>query len=303
MKLFITILLLSSLSFAKAQMMFVAPEHPEDALYSSASHFNYEFIKRNNIQEIKGKLSYKADMQPIKETEQEVAYQFDQEGRPKMYFKSYQIMTNPLDTNLVYYYFDEEGKCDLVRRSEGKGFFTYHYKYDDKGRVSSYEYVSEKNRNTVKTNFESIKKLSIFSETYEYIQDDKTIKSRYVINDIGKKYKIEDWTYSEEGDLVEKGFKYVVTNKGERINYQYDFQGRILQTEITSNLSKLKTTRIEYEYDDIGNLIKELTFVNDKLKSTKEFLYNDILLLDAQLTRNEKSGTIEIIKYSYTFYE
>ncbi len=59
--------------------------------------------------------------------------------------------------------------------------------------------------------------------------------------------------------------------------------------------------RYEYDYDEAGNLLEERTYLNDEHTTTRQFLYDGRMLLSARLTKDIKTGTIQIVKYTCQF--
>ncbi|MBL4625652.1 MAG: hypothetical protein JKY42_11010 [Flavobacteriales bacterium] len=268
-------------------------------VFSDNNFFNSEFIKKNGITTIHSKISIKREMKPIKVTPLWQQYDFDRYGRVIRMMETYYVGTQ-IDTSLVQFKYAGD-HLNKKRLSDPKGFYSFSYQYDDDGNMTQKTYSREVNANPETHNFELGQLIEVYKERYEKkIISDTKIKTT-IYNSSDKPYQTVFKEYDEYGNFIKEVSTLVVTRKGSRTVYTYDAYHRpVVKTEI-NNLFGKSETRYEYEYDEAGNLLQEKKFEDDVLKSTREFLYDGRMLLSARLTKDEQTGTIQIIKYSCTF--
>ena len=278
-----------------AQILRVHPEEIKEHLYTSEAYFNDKFIALNQIKSINGQLQIKKDLQPIQETQRSYYYGFDKAGMLIQQFEIYPVSNQNTDTTFFNYLYNPNGQIQLKRTNDAQGFFSYKYEYNTNQKITGYRYSRDSEKKGGKS-------IVVFSETYEYTDWGENTYQRKIINDIGKCYKEEVFEYDKFDNLIEQSYQFVVTGKKGITTYEYDYYGRLLKkTEHSRVIKKLETITV-FEYDKVGNLLSEKVSLNGKLIKTKEFLYDKQMLLTAQLTKDEASGTIEILKFTYEFY-
>ena len=69
------------------------------------------------------------------------------------------------------------------------------------------------------------------------------------------------------------------------------------------NLNLNEKIKEVYIYDDLDNILEIKVYLNDKYKTSKQYLYDKkTMLLTAQLIQEVETEFVQIIQYQYTFY-
>ena len=88
------------------------------------------------------------------------------------------------------------------------------------------------------------------------------------------------------------------------MSYTYDELGRTKERITINDFGRSDTDRIEYEYDDVGQLLNKKIFRNEEQIKLIEYLYNkSTMLLEAELTKVIDNNFIRIIQYEYVFWD
>jgi len=278
-----------------SQILHVNPSSFTDKIFSSDSHFNPLFIRRNKIKSIKNSISIKEDMREIQETPLFHEYFFNDQGVLIKQLETYYRIYLDVDTILTIYNYNTNGQIISEIKKDNKGYFTYKYTYNSDQLLQSYTYTKSKNFPDGKN------ELVIFRETYQYLIHNDSVVKRELINDIGKAYKAEGFYYNEIGRLNEKYNNLITSKIGKIYNYSYNDFGRVLKLQIQSLPTKKDLSEIMYTYDNLGNLMTETLYKKNKKHIHNEFIYDQHLLLKAQLSKQEETGRITIYKFKYVF--
>jgi YD repeat-containing protein len=268
-------------------------------VFSDNNFFNQKFIKKNGITTIRSTILSKREMKPIIETPLWQQFDFDKYGRVERMMETY-FNGSDIDTSLVQ--FKYAGDHLIKKRlSDSKGFYSYSYQYDDQHNLEKMIYSREVNANPEAHNFVLGQLIEVYKERYENskISDKKT--KRIIYNSDDKPYLQELTEYDEYGNKKKELSTLVVTKKGSNVTYSYDAYHRPVEKLEINNLFGKSETRYEYKYDEAGNLLSEKKYEDGAHKTTREFMYDGRMLLSARLTKDESTGTIQIVKYTITF--
>ena len=137
-------LALIGIETATAQMI----DNTEGQTFGEVPFFHVDFIQRNKVKSIRGYYSTKATLDVIHRTKDFYGYEFNRAGQ---LIKDYRTQFG--DTLVRIYEYDENGQLAVLRKSDKQGFESYHYLYDDRGRILSEEYRRDLSKERVKTNF------------------------------------------------------------------------------------------------------------------------------------------------------
>jgi hypothetical protein len=230
-------------------------------------------------------------------------YTFNEDGTLNRQLSSI-LSQQKKDTTITYYEYNKLGNIELQRKSDGEGFFSYHYQYNSKQQIVAQTYCRDENLHQAKNRFELKKKYTIKTErfSYENYGDEQSKKIFY--NSYGIKFKEQTNSFDKLGYLKEEYTKFIIGNNKQKVNYEYDEYGRRFKKDIFTNISlNQKNTEI-YSYDEIGNVIGINYYKNEKHTTTKQFLYDTkTMLLSAIIVQEIDTHFLTIIKYDYTFFD
>ena len=169
-------------------------------------------------------------------TEGSDQYTYDSNGHCVKHVNS--AFYNGTQTSTEYTY-SESGNCtkEVLYDSDGSVTYTLKYTYDEKGNC-----VEETGSPTG-------------SKKFTYNENGNLIKTTYDDN------RYIEYSYNENGNLI-KEVNYTSTGTPvNTIEYTYDAEDRVTKKANTDSYSGYGVELYEYEYDSIGNCIKE-TYTN-----------------------------------------
>lgn len=267
---------------------------PEGMQFTRAPKFNPTFVTENGIREIRAVMETKEDGDKIRKTHRNLVYQFDGEGRNALVAD---IHTKRRDTSVTAFQFaGRRLECEV--KSDPGGLFSYCYVYDNEGLPAARKYARvDRWKNITKPDF-SAKDTKVNTETYTHARYDNQLHTT-LKNSADRPYQKEIRYYDENGYLLKYLRNFVMTSERHEEVYTYEARGRVASVEV---ISGRQPHRIEYAYDEVGNLLTEERFENDALVYHREFVYEGSnMLLRAELTRREAEGMLEITTYTYKF--
>jgi len=267
-------------------------------------HFHKEFIARNRIHHIEGFLATKKEMEPIRRKSEHYHYEFDISGEMVLQMNMLGIPGSGKDTSLVRYEYDSTGSLTTKRRNDPHGFFSYHYTYDEKGQQIESAYERDENLGPTRYEFVQGESYSITSEEFSYKDLGNGVIEKSFFNSYGDPFKKERWKYDELGYLSEVTSHFLISNRRSKVSYTYDEMGRTKERITINDLGRGDTERLEYEYDEVGQLLSKKIFRNEEQIKLIEFLYDKkTMLLDAELTKVIDNNFIRIVQYEYVFWD
>ena len=269
-------------------------------LFSDLPFFNTRFIRQNNVKSIKGSISSKKVRDIIRSNNLDYLYQFNTEGTLKSQLASH--FSKGLKDSTVVSYEYKNDNISLQRKSDSYGYYSYHYNYDNQNNVITQTYCRDENKFNSKGEFELKKQFIIVKDSFSYQQFDAQTKKTFY-NSYGKKFKIQTNYFDSLGYLVEEYTKFIIGNNKEKTTYEYDEIGRTHKKHIYTNISDNKKNTEVHSYDEIGNILDIKYYKAEKHTSTKQFLYDNNMLLSAMIIEDMETKFLRIIKYKYTFFD
>lgn len=272
-------------------------------LFTDEPFFNTKFISQNKVYSITGSRSSKKVKDIIRTKGLDFYYQFNKEGLLMKQMATFISQGNKKDTNVITYHYNDNQSLEYVRKSDSYGYSSYHYQYDKLNNIVNQTFCRDENMCDYKADFIIRNQYIINSDSFSYERlSDAQLKKMYY-NSYNKVYKEEFYYYNDLGNLIEENSKYIIGNKKSKITYDYDEKGRVSKVVSIQNLSLSDKLSEEYIYDEFDNILEVKVYVNDKYKTSKQFLYDKkTMLLTAQLIQEVETEFVHIIQYQYTFY-
>ena len=224
-----------------------------------------KYVRKYNNQ---GKLIDETSYDPFGNINENTTHTYDEKGNPAEFHQK--SRTFEYKTSSLY---DEKG--NIIQQTENhtgskQAIRTFTYKYDSKGRkVEEVEsnnpqrpitYTYDKNGNMVKKEIDHMFKYDINGNTLEEIEIDSDGK---VKNKILCKYDLGG-NNIERVKTTKDGADNIRENK---VVNKYDENGNIVETKDswkTRNYNKVVKYEYKYEFDKVGNWVKQTEFKDDK---------------------------------------
>lgn len=272
-------------------------------LFTDEPFFNAKFISNNKVKSITGSRSSKKVRDIIRTKGLDFYYEFNKEGLLIKQIATFLAQGNKKDTNIITYHYSNNNRLDYVRKSDSYGYYSYHYRYDEINNVVNQTYCRDENMCDYKGDFYIRNQYVINTDSFSYERLSDTQLKKMYYNSYNKVYKEEFYYYNELGNLIEEYSKYIIGNKKSKITYEYDEKGRISNVVSIQNLNLNEKIKEVYIYDDLDNILEIKVYLNDKYKTSKQYLYDKkTMLLTAQLIQEVETEFVQIIQYQYTFY-
>lgn len=277
-------------------------DNTKSTAFTDEPFFNTDFIKRNKIKNITGKVSRKRELQPIVDAGIEYYYEFDDEGRTTMILSTFQSFSHK-DSIIKTFEYDEKGRIIVKRTNDSYGFYSYNYKYDSLDRLVEETYCRDENCGPNRMRFKLGQQFSISTELYSYYEKSKKESVREYKNYYGNTYQEKIFLKNDLGFLTEEITRITLNGRETKIVYDWDDKGRVSKkTDISEFMGKTELANA-YQYDDFGNLTEEQIYRNEKLTTMRSMIYDKATgLLSAHVAKDMTSEVITIVKYNYEFY-
>lgn len=272
-------------------------------LFSDEPFFNSNFIRLNKIKSIKGSRSSKKVKDIIRTKGLDFYYEFNTAGNLTMQISTFHDARLRKDTNVINYYYDNNNNLKLIRKNDTYGYYSHEYSYDKSGGINKQTYCREENLCDAKNYFQLGNRYVIMSDSFSYSQPSENQIKKIFYNNYKKPYKEQIDYYNNLGYLIEEYTKFLIGNKKSKVTYEYDEKGRIIKIITAENLNINDTKTERFFYDELGNILEIKIYENDTYKISKQFLYDKkTYLLTAQLIQEVETEFVKIIQYQYTFY-
>lgn len=272
-------------------------------LFTDEPFFNAKFISNNKVKSITGSRSSKKVKDIIRTKGLDFYYEFNKEGLLIKQIATFLAAENKKDTNIITYHYSTNNRLDYIRKSDSYGYFSYHYRYDEINNVVNQTYCRDENMCDYKGDFYIRNQYIINTDSFSYEKLSNTQLKKMYYNSYNKVYKEEFFYYNELGNLIEEYSKYIIGNKKSKTTYDYDEKGRIHKVVSIQNIDKGEKLSEEYYYDELDNILEIKVYLNDKYKTSKQYLYDKkTMLLTAQLIQEVETEFVQIIQYQYKFY-
>jgi len=293
----IYIFLLSCSGIVNAQIL----DNRKGEIFSDETFFSEEFIQKNRIKKISGRIRTKRVNEIIKDDRQVEMYTFNQGGLQTGYLKTYNAKGKKKDTSFIFYNYND-GRITMKRGNDRQGFFSHSYRRDDVGNIISEEYRREENTTADKSNYIPGKEYVIYTEKRSVESASKTHTKIKYFNSYDKPYKETTTIYNENGYLTEENTKYLIGRNKSSIKFEYNERGFLNKREEKDSYSEGTGIRYEYTFDEHGNILSENIFRNDQHTVRKEILYTGNMLIKALLIKDIETNDLIIIEYTCTFF-
>lgn len=269
-------------------------------LFGDKPFFNEDFIQSNKIRLIRGSISTKRELQPIRNQGMLQEFHFDEQGRLVRQLETIQ-QQNSADTTRIFYQYDDIQRLVTELQTTNKSFHSYQYEYDSLNNVVAQNYshgnYSDSLTDSLKTH-EHLVKTDRFS--YAVLSPNQVRKTYY--NSVGKPFKENIIIRDSLGNIQEENTRFIVTNRHINTFYTYDEMMRLKEVREESDVIGMHVTLYQYTYDEVGNIYEEKTIKNGKEKTLKQFLYSpQSMVLNAMLIKDIETNIITIIQYSYEY--
>lgn len=294
---FLALTLLLGFCFGtEAQML----DNSRGDIWGDDPGFNREYIRKHKIKSITGVVSGKKVMHQIANSEHREYYNFFRTGTTRMYFRTIDLGYR-IDTNVVYYEYDNWGRKAIVRRNDEKGFLSKHYHYNQSNLPDHFILHRDFNDGKNKIYFLMGGSMELHSERFEYYET----PSGYVIkqyNEFGKEYKNTARSYNRNQQLIKEVIMYAQSSRTTSENFSYNGKGQLVEKELLNNWSSRDEKRFTYTYDMFDNVAEEEYYKGGIHRTHTEYLYKDRDRLYAKLVKDMATGYIKIIKFEYEYY-
>lgn len=273
----------------------------EGRVMSDEPFFNNEFIRYNKLAWMEGVYSEKRNNQPIKPRKEAVHYRFDATGNLRLISRIFNAGSRTADTVNLAFVYDASNQLIARKRSENGGTTTYAYRYDGAGRLIETEHFRSGENLYQSAEVSVPQGVRVNRETFAY-QDFAGQQKCTVFNAQGKPYR-EEIRYTDTlGYLTGKSSRYLVTSGYQQAQYAYNDRGWLIR-EVSTGLQG-DTTRREFTYDNLGNVLSEDVYRGSKHTEHAEFLYDEhTAILKAILRKDVPTGTIGIVQFTWGFAE
>lgn len=277
-------------------------DNSKSTAFTDEPFFNTEFIKRNKIKSITGKVSQKRELQPIVDIGIEYYYQFDSLGNTTMILSTYNTY-NHKDSIIHTFEYDAKGNIITRRRNDSYGFYSYNYKYDSLNRIIEETYCRDENCGPNRFKFKLGQQFSISTEKYSYVEKSAKENIREYKNYYGNVYQEKIYLKNDLGFLTEEITRITLNGRETKIVYEWDDKGRVAKkTDVSEFMGKTEISNA-FQYDDFGNLTEEQIYRNEKLTTLRSMIYDKVSgLLTAHVAKDMTSEVITIVKYEYGFF-
>lgn len=275
-------------------------DNSEGNAFTDKPFFNKEFIRNNKIKSINGRFNYKKSGQAIYTTDFFYVYSFDDEGNLTSTFET-RTDDGTADTTWNRYEYDQQGRIRFYKRGDKSGYTTIGYEYDEQGRVIAQEQWTE--------SFDSLgnreKAILQNRETMRYEVYDRQEK-KTVLNSYDLPYMTELSYYDENGYLMEREERLIMTSAISKVTYSYNERGLLAElSTLKKGSGDIPSEAWKFKYDEFGNLSQKHIYRNGEFITDIQILYNEkSRLMTAVLIRDVKTDFIMIIRFmDYTYYE
>ncbi|MFT5819928.1 MAG: hypothetical protein ACI8ZM_001153 [Crocinitomix sp.] len=272
----------------------------EGKTFGEVPYFNEAFVQRNKIKTIKGYYSTKATLDIIRQSKDVYYYEFNEKGQLIQDYR-----TQYGDTLISIYGYNEQGQLNILRKSDHDGFHSYHYSYDERGRILEKEYRRDFNKIGDAANFELEKSFSISIEKFEYVEMEGQDYKKIYYNNAGRIYQEEFFYYEENGYLIRQEARMKMGASFTNTTYAYDELGRVKEKIIVKHVMSTYTSKWVYEYDEHSNVLAQHYYKKKIYLSENQIVYSqDNLLIEAIITRDVATNLVTILKLSdYEFFD
>lgn len=282
----------------KSQML----DNSKGNAFTDIPFFSQEFIKNNKLKTLKGTYTFKKMGDILRNSEYIVDFEFNENGQ---LIKGYETKKyeNSIDTLVTFYGYNKAGQLEYKRDKDHRGFFSVHYQYDEKGRITREEFRRDIDslNSSIAPVFERSTIINFETMTYQDFpnQSKKTISNNY-----GFPYLDEiSYFHPELGYLISKEERLKMTSETKKTNFSYTEKGWIAKIETISSANANANEEVIFKYDEAGNVTAKEIYKNGEFLIDIQIIYNSKTgLISYLLSRDVKSNFITILKFNQFDY-
>lgn len=293
-------------------------------------NFNGEQIKKNKIKSISIVIVDKPDGNVIIDKGAGKGYEFDEQGNIVRYYytvlnktqteeieipaikkrgriikpaRTRSIVKYLNDTIFMNIFYDNKNRIITKRVKSGDYFEAFYYEYNEKDQIIKEMHCKETNISENKKEFKMGVQNILSSETFEYTALTPNQIKKKCLNDEGREYKKAIINYDIKGNKLSETYEFIVSWMRQETTYQYDGNDKLVKRTFESNESGEVSECSIFEYSKNDLLLTETKFKNNELSNEINYLYDESnTFVKSEVNRDHKNSSIEIVKYSYTFY-
>lgn len=293
-------------------------------------NFNSDIIKKNKIKSIAIIIVDKPDGTIIVDKGESKGYAFDESGNITRYYytvlnkteteeievpavkkkgrvirpaRTRTITKYINDTIFINVFYDNQKRVIAKRVKAGDFYDAYYYEYNEKGQIKKELHCKETNISENKKEFKLGVQTVLSAETFEYITLTATQIKKRCFNDEEREYKKAIINYDVKGNKLSENYEFIVSWMRQENTYLYDESGKLIKKSYSSNEGGEINEYSIYEYEKNSLLTSESKFKNNMLTDEINYMYDENnILIKSEVNRDHKNASIDIVKYSYTFY-
>jgi len=260
--------------------------------------FNQDFIAENNIKQIVASNSTKSDGQPLKQGKEYYYWQFDSQGRTIGQGRTVEnTLTKVADTLHNVMRYDKYERLIYKTERMGERLKSFHYKYNQKGKLLRTDIKERKNYGTG-LGFVN----SIDSFAYKNISDSSYICNTH--NENGSNYREQIYVFDSSNRIIEKSGRYLRGDVRTKELYAYDPNGYLNEKTIYQDIRNENFEKSVLHHDKIGNVHKIKTYRKDENQNVVDIIYfEDTILLKAIIVKDVETHDLNILKFEYEYFE
>lgn len=254
---------------------------------SDKPFFDDEFIKWQQIKRIKGSIIYMLADGSIVNTNYNLVYTFDNEGRLIQHYETIQD-DGSKDTTWNFYEYDEKSQLIEHKKCFGKNCSSYQEEYDDNGFITITQAINIDNagKNTL-----------IYRDSLLTFYNDTLLIQKYY-NNSGAYFCTEETQLDYMKRPINISKRYFYSSEIWYEKNEYNNEGKLSQKIIFEGAHSSPMEKMNYTYDSVGNLLKQEFLKNEKMFKETEFLCDEKGVLESIISQDYEQGKVTIIRFS-----
>ena len=254
---------------------------------SDEPFFDDEFIKWQKINGLKGFIIYMLADGTIVNTNYNVGYKFDKEGRLIQQYETIQD-DGSKDTTWNFYTYDEHSRIVEHQKCFGKKCSSYLEEYDTNGFIQIQQELHMDDTG---------KSELIYRDSITTYYNDSLVIQKY-FNNSGAYFCTEETQLDYMKRPLSKLKRYFYSTDLWNETNIYNSEGKLWEKNTFEGTNSIPVKKSTYTYDSEGSLIKQELFKNGALYNEKEFLYNKNHILESIISQDYETGKVTIIRFS-----
>lgn len=269
--------------------------------FTEIPFFHPDTLKKHGIKQFKGKYNVKRMRQPMIETDFELIYTFDFQGRLIQSFDTKEIGTIQ-DTSIYFYQYDSDKRLSMIRSKDWLGFVSQHFWYYPNGLVKKKEIHRDVDSSHTVTEPEIYQENILNRESYQYDSlENRRIKTTY--NQHNQAFIREEFVLKNgKNESMERIF--LRTSERQFHRWKYNEKGQLIREEFEVPNNPFSNWEKNYVYDHLGNLKEIHSYKNGVYLHEISIIYNYMTgLLSSILFHDQTSHVISVVRIeNYVYY-